>query len=104
MNMQAGTGSGISRGPGSVPLSWGEETPDLRDQMRAEGLPAPDSPEAAMQLLGFGQVAPEVQAETEGQRAGGAVGATGDAAWKRRMSPEQRKAVQRFFQRGEKKD
>ena len=30
-----------------------------------------------------------------------AVGATGEAVWKRRMSPEHRKAVQRFFQRGE---
>jgi hypothetical protein len=96
-----GSGAGVTRGPGSVPLTWGEETPDLREQMTSEGLPAPDSPESAMQLLGFSQLAPEVNATAEGQQSGGAVGATGEAVWKRRMSPEHRKAVQRFFQRGE---
>jgi len=101
MAMQAGTGTGINRGPGATPLSWGAETPDLREQMTAEGLPAPDNPEQAMQLLGFSQMAPEIAAQAEGQQGGGAVGATGEAVWKRRMSPEHRKAVQRFFQRGE---
>lgn len=99
--MQAGTGTGINRGPGATPLTWGEETPDLREQMTAEGLPAPENPEQAMQLLGFSQLAPETAAQAEGQQGGGAVGATGEAVWKRRMSPEHRKAVQRFFQRGE---
>jgi hypothetical protein len=99
--LQPGTGAGIARGPGSMPITWGDETPDLREQMTSEGLPAPDSPESAMQLLGLSQLAPETRPTAEGQQAGGAVGATGEAVWKRRMSPEHRKAVQRFFQRGE---
>jgi hypothetical protein len=101
VGLQASSTPGITRGPGAAPLTWGAETPDLREQMTSEGLPAPDSPESAMQLLGFSQLAPEINAQAEGQSSGGAVGATGEAVWKRRMSPEHRKAVQRFFQRGE---
>lgn len=94
-----GSGSGISRGPGTSPISWGAETPDLREQMHSEALPAPKSPEEAMQLLGFTNLAPEVNAQAEGQQGGGAVNTSGQAVWKRRMSPEHRKAVQRFFER-----
>lgn len=95
-----GSGGDISRGPGSVPMQWGDETPDLRAEMRAEALIAPSNPEEAMELLGLTQMAPTVDVQGEGQQTSGPGADTaGEAVWKRRLRPEHRKAVQRYFER-----
>lgn len=97
--MGAGVG-GPGRGPGSAPLTWGEETAELRDQMSWEAMAAPNSPEEAMQLLQLSTMAPTTDAVTD------VIGSTdvkvqtsGAAVWQRRMRPEHREAVKRFFER-----
>ncbi len=96
----AGSG-GITRGPGSAPLSWGEESPDLSAQMEMEALAAPQSMEEAMQLLQLSSMAPNVAPEAESTQAAGA-GPTvrGEATWKRRLRPSHRQVVRRFFDSG----
>ncbi|MBC8405571.1 MAG: hypothetical protein H8E15_10115 [Planctomycetes bacterium] len=95
---QAGTGAGITRGPGSVPLTWGDETPDLRDQMKWTSMAAPDSPEEAMEIIRMTSTAPTVDAKAEGVGAADVVTSTpGETVWKRRMNPDHRQAVKRFF-------
>jgi len=90
--------SGVSRGPGSTPLTWGDETPEFGDQMQVRKVDVPDSPEQAMELIGLTQLAPTVNGVAEGPQAtGGSVQTSGEAVWKRRVRPEHRKAVQRFF-------
>ncbi len=94
-----GTGSIITRGPGSLPMTWGGETPDLRDQMQWRSMAAPNSPEEAMEIIRMTTMAPT----TEGQQSEGAGTADvatqtpGETVWKRRMKPEHRQAVKRFF-------
>ncbi|NQU48225.1 MAG: hypothetical protein HQ519_06225 [Planctomycetes bacterium] len=95
---QAGSGTGITRGPGSVPLTWGDETPDLRDQMKWQSMAAPDSPEEAMQIIRMTSSAPTIDAKAEGVGAADVVtGTPGETVWKRRMNPDHRQAVKRFF-------
>ncbi len=94
------TGSGgVSRGPGSAPISWGTETEDLAALMQARGLPPPASLEEAMRLVQVAALAPEAQPLAEGVGEAAASGATGEAAWQRRVGPRHRDAVRRFFDR-----
>jgi hypothetical protein len=94
-----GTGSGITRGPGSVPLTWGNETPDLREQMQWNSMAAPDSPEEAMEILRMTSMAPTTNSQqVEGVGTADVTTHTpGETVWKRRMKPEHRQAVKRFF-------
>lgn len=94
-----GTGTGITRGPGSVPLTWGEETADLREQMQWKSMAAPDSPEEAMEIIRMTTMAPSTEGQqTEGVGTADVVTKTpGETVWKRRMKPEHRQAVKRFF-------
>jgi hypothetical protein len=95
---QVGTGAGITRGPGSIPLTWGDETPDLRDQMNWQSMAAPSSPEEAMQIIRMTSTAPTIDAKAEGVGTADVVtGTPGETVWKRRMKPEHRQAVKRFF-------
>jgi len=94
-----GTGTGITRGPGSVPLTWGNETPDLREQMQWNSMAAPESPEEAMEILRMTSMAPTTDSQqVEGVGTADVVTQTpGETVWKRRMKPEHRQAVKRFF-------
>lgn len=94
-----GTGHGITRGPGSLPLTWGDETPDLREQMKWQSMAAPDSPEEAMEILRMTSMAPTTDGQqVEGVGTADVVTKTpGETVWKRRMKPEHRQAVKRFF-------
>jgi hypothetical protein len=82
-----------------MPLTWGEETPEMRDQMQWQAMAAPNSPEEAMQILQMTSIAPNAQPRTEAIGPAGKAAITpGEAVWKRRMRPEHRQAVKRFFQ------
>ena len=97
---QTGSGAGISRGPGAAPITWGEETPDLRAQMNWKAMAAPDSPEEAMQIMKITSIAPTTDAVAENVATADVMTKTsGEAVWKRRMKPEHRQAVRRFFKR-----
>ena len=79
-------------------MIWGEETPGRTDEFEAKALSSAERLDLEnSQILGVGAAAPEVRPEAEG---GGLVD-TGDAqaksAWRRRLAPQHREAVQQFF-------
>jgi hypothetical protein len=90
---------GRSRGPGSAPISWNAETEDLAALMQVRSLPPPASLEEAMRIVQVAALAPAAQPLAEGIEEAAASGATGEAAWQRRVSPRYRDAVRRFFDR-----
>ena len=95
----AGTG-GINRGPGTAPVTWGEATPELLDEMTSASLAPPRNVEEATQLLSTVSTAPNAAPLTEGVQAGAAAaGVTGEAVHQRRLHPRHRKAVAGFFDR-----
>lgn len=97
---QEGIGSGApSRGPGTTPLTWGAETPELAAAMEAQAMPPPTDLDAALRLLQVVGTAPRADGVAEGVGTAGAGGATGQAAWQRRTAPHHREAVRRFFER-----
>jgi hypothetical protein len=89
---------GVSRGRADAELTWGDESPGRTDQFEPEQLPDArvlDTESTA--IVGVGATRPDV--EPVGQ-SGGAVdvsASTGRSAWKRRLAPHHRDAVQGFF-------
>jgi len=93
---------GISRGGSSTGLLWGDESEGDHDRFRPELLPSSrflDIEHSA--TLAVGEDAPEVAPIGEDAGRVDVAGAEGEAAWRRRLSPRHRDAVQEFFSSGE---
>lgn len=88
----------MQRGPGSAPWAWGEESTANTDRFRVELLPEGGAvdPENSS-ILGVGAVAPPVEAQGESGGLSAVQASSGKAAWRRRLSPSHRAAVQSFF-------
>jgi len=89
---------GVSRGRGDAALGFDGETPGRSDQFEAKELPPAQrlDPDTTA-LVGVGAGAPGVEPAAQ---AGGVVdtqASAGRAAWKRRVAPHHREAVQEFF-------
>ncbi|MFT4709875.1 MAG: hypothetical protein ACI9D0_000866 [Bacteroidia bacterium] len=79
-------------------MSYGDETPLQSDAFEAEVLGGDPYMDAAnSQLLGLGYVAPEVAPNGQASGAVQLDASSGHATWRRRLSPNQRAAVRRFF-------
>ena len=97
MAMVQGEG-GVSRGPGAAEMSFGDETGLQSDAFEAEVLGGASFADPAhSDLLGLGFVSPEVSPLGEASERVNLKASSGYAAWQRRLSPNQRAAVRRFF-------
>jgi len=89
---------GVSRGRGDAALQFTGETPGRSDAFEAKELaPAEWLDPESTAIVGVGATTPTVEAQGQ---AGGAVetrASAGQAAWKRRVAPHHRDAVQSFF-------
>ena len=89
---------GVSRGRGDAALDFSGETPGRSDEFEAHQLsPAELLDPESTAIVGVGASAPSI--DPTGQ-AGGLVetrATSGRAAWKRRVAPHHRDAVQGFF-------
>lgn len=95
--LNAGSG-GVSRGPGSAPLTFGEEQPELRDRFKAGALPKGSLPDFENSgLAGLSATAPtvEVLEQAGGNAAFGTEGS--QTSFTRRVAPRHREAVREFF-------
>lgn len=95
-----GWGNGPGPGGGHTGVLWGDES--APGQFEAQLLPPsafPDLEHSAK--LGESIDVPEVAPTGEGAGLADVQGSTGEAAWRRRLSPRHRKAVQEFFSHGE---
>jgi hypothetical protein len=91
---------GVSRGPGALPLTWGDETPELAEELEVVALPAPRSLDEAMAVIATARSAPDAQPLAEGVQAGASGTTTsGDATYHRRLKPAHRAVVRDFFGR-----
>jgi len=89
---------GISRGRGDAALEFTGETPGRTDEFEAKELdPAEWLDPESTAIVGVGATSPSVDPRAQG---GGLVetkASAGKAAWKRRVAPHHRDAVQSFF-------
>jgi hypothetical protein len=89
---------GVGRGRADAELTWGEETAGRTDQFEPEQLPdASVLDNESTAIIGVGATQPDVEPSAQ---VGGAVdvgASTGRSAWKRRLAPHHRDAVQGFF-------
>jgi hypothetical protein len=94
---------GVSRGRADAALEFTGETPGRTDQFEARALdPAEWLDPESTAIIGVGATAPAALPAGE---AGGLVetrASAGNAAWKRRVAPHHRDAVQSFFGGGKK--
>ena len=94
---------GVSRGRGYAALEFSGETPGRTDQFEARSLdPAEWLDPGSTAIVGVGATSPTVDPTAQ---AGGLVeseASAGRAAWKRRVAPHHRDAVQSFFGGGKK--
>lgn len=97
---EGGGRGGVSRGRGDAPMTWGEETAGSTDRFEAKALPGAQyrDPDHST-IVGVGAAAPTVEptAETGGLVDVAASG--GRTAWKRRLAPHHRRAIQTYFTR-----
>ncbi|MDZ4774825.1 MAG: hypothetical protein SGI72_17010 [Planctomycetota bacterium] len=91
---------GISRGRGDAPLTWGAETPGATDRFEAKSLPDAEyrDPEHST-VVGVGVAAPTVEPTAESAGLVDVSASGGRTAWKRRLAPHHRRAVQTYFTR-----
>lgn len=91
---------GVSRGRGDAEMTWGEETSGDTDRFEAKALPeASYSDPEHSTVVGIGAAAPRIEPVVE---PGGQLDVTtsgGETAWKRRLAPRHRRAVQTYFTR-----
>jgi len=89
---------GVSRGRGDAALDFSGETPGRTDVFEARELdPAEWLDPESTAIVGVGAAAPTIDPKAQG---GGLVetqASAGRAAWKRRVAPHHRDAVQSFF-------
>ncbi len=94
----AGLG-GVSRGGGSTGLLWGDESEGEAFEsklLRPSRFPDIENSAALAESVDVPEVAPD----GEGAGLVDVQGSTGEAAWRRRLSPRHREAVQEFFSHG----
>jgi hypothetical protein len=89
---------GVQRGRGDAELHFQGETPGRTDAFEAKELPDAEwlDPESTA-LLGAGGTTPNVAPLEEGSGRVETQVSSGQAAWKRRLAPHHRDAVQSFF-------
>ncbi len=89
---------GVGRGPGSAPLTFGEEQPELRDRFKVGALPKGSLPDFENSgLVGLSATAPTVEV-LEQAGGNGAFGTEGtQTSFTRRVAPRHRDAVRDFF-------
>lgn len=93
---------GISRGRADAELLWGEESPGATDRFRPEQLPAARQLDpGSSRSLGVSAAAPDVEPVAEGGGVQATAEAAARAAWRRRLAPQHRDAVKRFFAPGD---
>ena len=95
---------GISRGRADAELTWGDPTPGRTEEFEAKELPPAsvlDTESTA--IVGIGAGAPKVEPVAGGAGSVEVQASTGRSAWKRRLAPHHREAVQEFFG-GDKED
>jgi hypothetical protein len=92
------TAGGVTRGPASAPLLWGEVPDGDTSRFQAEALSAArfrDRESSAP--LGEGATRPETDPTREGAGLVEVAGSTGGTTWKRRLAPRHRRVVRDFF-------
>ena len=93
---------GVSRGRGDAALDFSGETPGRTDAFEPRELgPAEFLDPETTAIVGVGAGAPAVDAQGGASGLGATRDSAGRAAWKRRVAPHHREAVQSFF--GERK-
>ncbi|MBL8859058.1 MAG: hypothetical protein JNL28_11165 [Planctomycetes bacterium] len=95
----AGSG-GVTRGRGDADMTWGAESNGDTERFEAKTLPSAEyrDPEHSA-VVGVGAAAPTVEPVAEGAGLTGVEASAGRAAWKRRLAPHHRRAVQTYFTR-----
>lgn len=95
-----GGSGGVSRGPGSAPLTWGQESDGDTSRFEPRALPQAGyrDPENSA-VAGVGAAAPDVDPVREASGAVDVGPGARAAAWKRRLAPHHRDAVRTFFSR-----
>jgi len=89
---------GVSRGRGDAELVFGEETPGSTDRFEARQLPDAEVLDAdSTAIVGIGATAPTVEPAAQGSGLVDVRASAGKSAWKRRLAPHHREAVQGFF-------
>lgn len=87
----------MSKGGSSTPLELSGSTEFDPRSLEAQRLPRGAKPGTEWTPLGVTRAVPEVQPQRPGQAGGAGEAGTGAASWRRRLSPEHREAVKRFF-------
>jgi len=89
---------GISRGRGDAALTYGNETAGATDQFEAQVLPDATTLDIeATGIIGIGTAPPSVAPTGGGAGLVDVDASAGKAAWKRRVAPHHREAVQGYF-------
>lgn len=89
---------GVSRGRGDAELNFSDETAGRTDQFEAKQLPdAAVLDTEATAIVGVGTTTPKTEPRAEGAGLVETQSSTGKSAWKRRLAPHHREAVQGFF-------
>lgn len=100
MGVAPGRG-GVSRGRADAQLEYGDETRGGTDAFEPKQIPdAKYLDTDATAIVGVGATAPEVTPESGGAGLQDSKASTGKSAWKRRLAPHHREAVQGFFGTG----
>lgn len=81
-------------------MTWGAETEGDTDRFEAKTLPSAEyrDPDHSA-IVGIGAAAPKVEPIAEGGGLTNVDASTGRAAWKRRLAPHHRRAIQTYFTR-----
>ncbi|MSR62524.1 MAG: hypothetical protein EXS08_08770 [Planctomycetes bacterium] len=88
----------MSRGRGDAELRFSGETPGRSDEFEAQQLaPAELLDPESTAIVGVGASAPDVDPSAQGAGLVETRASNGRAAWKRRVAPHHRDAVQGFF-------
>ena len=97
----AGSGpgrGGVSRGRGDAALEYGNETEGRTEQFAPQVLPSAERLDIdSTGVVGVGSTAPTVEPLAQGAGWVEVQASTGKSAWKRRLAPHHREAVQEFF-------
>ena len=95
---------GIDRGGSSTGLLWGEESQTDASRFETKRLSSAQFLDLqSSRALGVAADAPEAAPVGEGAGLVDVEGATGEASWRRRLSPRHRDAVSTFFSKSERK-
>ncbi len=91
---------GVSRGPGAASLEYSGKSPAAKGQLRSERLKGAPVRPKDWELVGLTRTAPEIGKGSRATTGRGGIEGSKTAAWRRRLAPKHRKAVQRYFRTG----